>query len=598
MAEDPTTVTRAVGARRLATGLAQGLFLFLMFQAKEHKVWPANDLAAFQALLLPLLFAPLALIHAHSHLPGRRLAMWLAVVALACAAVGFFDGYKNGGALDVARWEPGLLLFATAAGLFIAQTLVLAAQAEGRRIARYATYFDAAWKHAVQVAAGIGFAGALWLLLNLGAGLFKLIKLTFLSDVIHEAWFAIPVTTMALAIAIHLTDVRASLVRGIRTLALTLLSWLLPLLTVIVAGFVVSLPFTGLQPLWDTNFAAGLLLAVSAALIILINAAYQDGLPDTRAHPVLRWAMTAGAILPAPLVMIAAYALSRRVAQYGWTAERVYALACVVVGACYAAGYFAAAARRTARLKTIEHTNIATAFVVIGIIALLFTPVADPARIAVSSQMARLEKGLISPDAFDYKYLRFQGGRYGLRALERMKAGEIQVAGINDRAAQALALNARYENPQVDRAGLMLNITPAPGQVVPRSFLEQDWTPPHETEAGAPPRAPFMTLPCLHEPGERCEAFVRDLDGNGIDDLILISEIPGPPPLIFSYEKGVWTPVGQLPARLGCTDTRALLKSGDFKTAPSRWPDLEIGGLRMEIAQRSEYLAADCPKPK
>ncbi len=594
MTQDPTTVTRAVGARRLAIGLAQGFCLFLMFQAKDHKVWPASDLAAFQALLLPLLFAPLAAIHAHSHLPGRRLGAWLAVVAIVCAAAGFFDGYKNGGALDVERWEPGPLLVATAAGLFIAEALVLAAQAEGRRIAHYPAYFDAAWKHGVQAAAAAGFAGALWLLLNLGSGLFKLIKLTFLSDLIHEAWFAIPMTTMALAIAIHLTDVRASLVRGIRTLALTLLSWLLPLPVAIAAGFVASLPFTGLQPLWDTNFAAALLLAVSAALIVLINAAYQDGLPDTRAPTALRWAMTAGAVLPAPLVAIAAYALALRVQQYGWTAERVYALACVAIGACYAAGYAAAVLRRAALLKTIERTNIATSFVVIGILALLFTPLADPVRIAVSSQVARLEKGLISPDAFDYKYLRLQGARYGLRALERMKAGEIQVAGVNDRAAQALALKARHENPPVDRAGLALNVTAAPGHVIPPSFLEQDWTAPLKTGGVPSPPAPFMTLPCLHEPGERCEAFVRDLDGDGSDDVILVSSGAGRPPLVFSHESGIWVRAGQLPVRLGCADMRALLRSGDFKTAPSRWPALEIGGLRMEIAARGENVPADC----
>ncbi|MCA0202299.1 MAG: DUF4153 domain-containing protein [Proteobacteria bacterium] len=593
MAEVSTAVTRTVGVRRLAIGLLQGFFLFLMFQAKEHRVWPASDLATFQALLLPLLFAPLAAIHAHSHLPARRLGAWLAVVVVACTMVGFFDGYKNGGALDVARWEPGLLLFATAVGIFIAEALILAAQAEGQRIARYSAYFDAAWKQGVQVAACIGFAGALWLLLNLGAGLFKLIKLTFLADLIHEAWFAIPVTTVALAIAIHLTDVRVSLVRGIRTLALTLLSWLLPLLVVIAAGFIVSLPFTGLQPLWDTNFAAGLVLAVAAALIVLINAAYQDGLPDTRAHTALRWAMTAGAVLPAPLVAIAAYALTLRVQQYGWTVERVYALACVTVGACYAVGYVTAVLQRTEFLKAVEYTNIATSFVVIGVLALLFTPVADPARIAVASQVARLEEGLISPDAFDYKYLRFQGARYGLRALERMRAGEIQVAGVNDRAAQALALKAHHENPQVDRAGLALNVTAARGQVIPPGFLEQDWTAPLKTDAD---RASVMTLPCLHQPGERCEAFVRDLDGNGIDDVILVSSTAALPPLIFSYENGVWTFAGQLPARLACADMRALLQSGDFKTTPSRWPDLEIGGVRMGIVERSAYVPADCPK--
>ncbi|MGE3477535.1 MAG: DUF4153 domain-containing protein [Rhodospirillaceae bacterium] len=590
MTDVPAIVTRAVGLRRLALGLAQGLCLFLMFQAKEHKVWPATDLAAFQALLLPLLFAPLAAIHAQAHVPGRRLAAWLAAIAAVCAAAGFFDGYKNGGALDVERWEPGPLLFAAAAGLFIAQALVLAAQADGRRIAGYSAYFDAAWKHGVQAAAGIGFAGALWLLLNLGAGLFNLIKLTFLSALIHEAWFAIPVTTMALSIAIHLTDVRASLVRGIRTLALTLLSWLLPLLTVIVAGFVVSLPFTGLEPLWDTNFAAGLLLGVSAALIVLINAAYQDGLPDTRAHTALRWAMTVAAILPAPLVAIAAYALTLRVQQHGWTAERVYALACIAVGGCYALGYLAAAVRRTEPLKGLERTNIVTSFVVIGILILLFTPIADPARIAVASQVARLQEGLISPDAFDYKYLRFQGGRYGLRALERMKAGEIQVAGVNDRAAAALALTERHDAVEgaqavaLDRDHLTANITVS-GGALPEALLSQ-----HALAPG-----PSGLPACLTASSEKCEGFLLDLNADGTDELVLIPHTGGRPPAILSYDGKEWRSAGTLPARLSCEDMRARLRARDFKTPPSPWNDLEVGGVRLGVADRGGATPTVCP---
>lgn len=588
MTESDAAAPRAVGLQRLAIGLGQGLLLYLMFQAKEHQAWPASDLAAFQALLLPLSFAPLVAIHAHSHLPRRSLAAWLAAVVIACAAVGFFDGHKHGGALDLARWEPGLLLFATAAGLFIAEALVLAAHAEGRRIASYSAYFDAAWKHGVQVAAGVGFVGALWLLLFLGSSLFKLIKLTFLSELIEEAWFAIPITAMALSIALHLTDVRAALVRGLRTLALTLLSWLLPLLVTIAAGVVVSLPFTGLQPLWDTNFAAGLLLAVSAALIVLINAAYQDGLPDTRAHTVLRWAMTVGALLPAPLIVLAAYALTLRVGQYGWTAERVYALACIVAGACYAGGYAAAAVRRNALLKPIERTNILTSFVVIGILVLLFTPIADPARIAVSSQVARLEEGRVSAEAFDYKYLRFDGGRYGAAALARMAAGEVKIAGVADRAARAAKLTARSDEPPVDQASVVLNVKIADGRALPESFLAQDWA--------SITKGKYDYPDCLRAQGRTCEAFLRDLDADGDEEIIVASDAAGNLPMIFTREQGQWVPGGALPFRVGCEDIRALLRSGDIKTLPARWPDLEMNGVRVDIADRTGTGPLDCPK--
>lgn len=582
---DAATLSHGVGLRRLALGLFQGLALFLMFKAVEQKVWPATNLATYQALLLPLLFAPLAAIHAISHLPRRVLAAWLGIIILVCALVGFFDGLRVGGALSQQTWEPALILFGTAVGLFIAEALVLAANTEGKRIAHYAVYFDAAWKHGIQVAAAAGFVGALWLLLFLGSRLFELIKLTFLSDLIEQAWFAIPITAMALAVAIHHTDVRHSLVRGIRTLALTLLSWLLPLLGLIVAGFLLSLPFTGLQPLWETNFAAAFVLMIAGALIILINAAYQDGLPDTRAHTALHWVMTVAAVLPAPLIAIAAYALTLRVQEYGWTAERVYALACIAVGACYGIGYIAAAVRPAHRLKTIENANVFTSFVVIGVLLALLTPIADPVRIAVGSQTARLAAGKISAEAFDYKYLRFEGGRYGAQALARMQAGEFKIAGVSERAAQAMALVEPFGAEPAEAKDLALNVTIADGREIPATFLTQDWGSAEKRDV----------LPgCLRQRGEKCEIFLLDLNGDAVDEIILISDSPGWLPTVFLREDEAWARAGTLPRRLACADLRARLRAGEARVLPARINDLEIGGLRMDAAGVEETDSGHC----
>ncbi|MFY0057026.1 hypothetical protein ABTP94_18390, partial [Acinetobacter baumannii] len=90
--------------------------------------------------------------------------------------------------------------------------------------------FDVAWKAGVQLALSLGFTLAFWLLLQLGAALFHVIGVKALSSLIGEAWFAIPVTCLAFALAVQLTDVRDGLIRGVRTVALMLLSWLLPVI--------------------------------------------------------------------------------------------------------------------------------------------------------------------------------------------------------------------------------------------------------------------------------------------------------------------------------------------------------------------------------
>jgi hypothetical protein len=53
-------------------------------------------------------------------------------------------------------------------------------------------------------------------------------------------------------------------------------------------------------------------------------------------------------------------------------------------------------------MKTLEATNIAMAFVVIVVLLALCTPLADPRRLSVEDQVARLETGKVKPEAFDY----------------------------------------------------------------------------------------------------------------------------------------------------------------------------------------------------
>src|SRR5262249_55112898 len=189
-----------------------------------------------------------------------------------------------------------------------------------------------------------------------------------------HAGCGIPATPFVAACALHLTDARAGFVEGARTLALALLSWLLPVMTLFAIAFVLALPFTGLEPLWSTRRATAILLVAAAALVILINAAYQDGRYDSPAP--LRYASRAAALMLVPLVGLAAYGLSLRVTQYGWTTERVNAAACIVVASCYALGYAATALGWRRRLAGIEATNIATALVVLAVLLALFTPVA------------------------------------------------------------------------------------------------------------------------------------------------------------------------------------------------------------------------------
>ena len=76
-----------------------------------------------------------------------------------------------------------------------------------------------------QLVVSLIFALLVWGVLNLGAELFGLIHITAIRTLIEHNWFRSPALAMAFAAPVHLTDVRPSLLRGVRNVGLTLLSW-------------------------------------------------------------------------------------------------------------------------------------------------------------------------------------------------------------------------------------------------------------------------------------------------------------------------------------------------------------------------------------
>ena len=402
----------ATGFARAAVGLAQGGILYMLYQALERKEWPATDATVFSPLAAVAVFVPLILIVGLVNLRPRTLAIWVVAATALCVSLAVYDIHREG-VVPLADFRPVMqppFWIALAAMLFILHALIVAGDTERRFVAGYPTYFDISWKLVAQIVLAASFTGTFWLLLWLGAELFRLIKLEFLHELIQRRFFWIPVTTLAAAAALHVTDVSAGLVRGMRTLKLTLLSWLLPMMTLFAVAFVLALPFTGLEPLWSTRRAAFILLSSAAALVVLINAAYQDGQPDAPVAAILRYARLAAAFVIAPLVILAGFGLMLRVQQYGWTPPRVYALACFAVLACYALGYGLAGSFSGPALRGLQATNVGTACVVLAVLLVLFSPIADPARISVDDQISRLRSGQTPPDNMDFRFLRFIAG--------------------------------------------------------------------------------------------------------------------------------------------------------------------------------------------
>lgn len=600
-----SVVSTRTGLLRLAIGLLQGVTLYLLYLAAKSDAWPATERLLFAPLLLVFLLAPVLLISSLGHLSGRKTAMWLLVSIAVIAALGFYDVWRGDTGNMLSRWDgepmrvrypsPSLVVLMSA-GLFIAHSLLVSAAQDHRRIARYATHFETAWKLIIQLAFSALFVGVLWGALWLGASLFMLVKLDFLKVLLQQSWFAIPVTAFGFACAMHITDVRPAIVRGIRSLLLVLMSWILPVTTLIVVGFLLSLPLTGLQPLWATRSATAVLLGAAAALIILINAAYQNGHVAADVARVIRLSARLASLALLPIAAIAIYALSLRVGEYGWTTDRIIAAACLLIASCYALGYARAALQKATWLGAIATVNVAVAYVILAVLLAMLSPFADPARISVRDQVARLQTGLVAAERFDFNYLRFEGARYGQAALEQLKiqAQGANAALIRDKAQRALAQKYSGEPNQVmtTAADVATNLTVWPKQSqLPASFAKQDWSTYKRSW-----ELPF----CLTQLHRTCDAFMIDVTGDNKQEILLIASDRMQQGVVMAEQAdSTWSVLGNLPRELsGCDALRQKMIAGEYQPVPSQIKDLELAGQRIEIRRSSEIAKIECPASK
>ncbi len=562
---------------RLGVGLLQGLALWWLHWTSDGVTgWPWRP-ETFLPLLLIFAFVPVLLLAGVGRMRRTTLAAWIAVATALLALMGWHEvARQSADALHGPPYIRGPMPLFAVVALFIGHHLVLAADMTHRWVAPFPVYFDTVWKAAVQLALSIGFTGAFWVLLFLGSALFRIIGLDFLETLTRESWFFVPVTTLAFALAVHLTDVRDGLIRGVRTVGLMLLSWLLLVMTVLAAGFVLALPFTGLKGLWDTGSATSLVLAAAAAMIVLINAAYQDGRPENRPPLPLRLAVQVASLLLVPLVVIAFWGLALRIGQHGLTPERIIALACALVGAVFAGGYALASVRaflgRDRWMRLLEPTTLAGAALAFLLILALFSPVLDPARLSVADQVARLERGAVTPERFDYAFLRWESGKAGRAALARLQRSSNPDIARRARDAAATARGDQGE-PAAPRIMPVFETYPAGGSL-PAGF------------SGAVPQTDGRAV-CSSTAA--CLASPMDLDGDGRLEVLLVHRFYAR--VWAQGADGAWRDIGGYGFR-GCGpdngDLREDVRAGRLRLVEPAWNDVIVADGR-----RSAFQPAD-----
>lgn len=374
-----------------------------------------------------------------------------AIFALGCGAVAALILYFNGATSGWSATE-GWRLVCLALAIGIAAPLFQAGREGGLRPLSYPLAHDHAWTNAVLWCLSWAFVGVVLLLSFLLAALFDLIGIDLLSDLLRKEWFWRPLVGLAFGLGLALLREQRRIVGLLQNVAMLVLGVLAPVLAVGQGLFLIALPFTGLQPLWEaTKATTPILLACAVGALLLVNAVIGNGGDDAPRNRVLRWAALVLAVAILPLVGIAAIATGLRIGQYGFTPERLWGLTFVVIASVVAVAYFASVIRgRGGWAERVRPANLHLAMIVCGVALLLATPLVSFNAISTRDQVARLESGKVSPDKFDWRALAFDFGEPGRKALERFKASKNEA--IRKGATEAATAKYRWDAPDGTQA--------------------------------------------------------------------------------------------------------------------------------------------------
>lgn len=363
---------------------------------------------------------------------------WGAVIAL----VGWFTASYN-------RF-PTIFEFPFLSGLFavlLAAPLFQTVRDEGAWRFPYARLHGHAWTDAVIGTASLAFVGITFLLAWLIGGLFNLIGIDLVIDLLKESWFGWMLAGFALGAAVGLLRERDALMSTLQRLVMVVLGVLAPVLAAALLLFLVSILFTGLGKLWDSSVpATPMMLLAGAGAILLANAVIGNGVDDRASSRVLRLSALVLVLTVLPLAIIAAISLGQRIGQYGWSPERIWGVVAVIVAIGYGlVGWWTVAKGRAEFDDVLRPLQTKLALGLCGIALFLALPILDFGAISASSQMARFTAGRTPAADFDWQAMAFDFGPAG-----RERLAEIARTGAPDQRKLALAALATKDRYQVE----------------------------------------------------------------------------------------------------------------------------------------------------
>ncbi|MDN3383110.1 DUF4153 domain-containing protein [Pseudoalteromonas sp. APC 3358] len=399
----------------------QAIALTLLYSSIENNVWPATSPTWLVSLITFSMSFPLLMLMTVNKNNIKTSLLLILPFSLLLSLLGAYVGFQQEPQEYVSNNTlMSVFIFTSLIAGF--KGLMYIQQFGSSENVSYSRLFKLSWRNFIIFGECWLFVLIFWGILNLGAALFDILDIEFFSELLRNEWFWIPTLTLAFAFASVIFRKLLNIEDNIAFLLQTLIKFLLPVLSVISLGFLATLPFTGLNKLWETGSGSLLVMWLQVLTLFFVNTVYKDDSSVRPYHMLLhRLVFISVALLPVYSV-ISAYGIYLRVEQHGLTVDRCWGILIWFLLACFSFSYLVGIiTKRDNWLEPLSKINIVMGWVVLVSMLAVNSPLLNFQSLSTHSQIARLDADKVTIEKFDYYYFEHSLGRQGYLAMQLLK---------------------------------------------------------------------------------------------------------------------------------------------------------------------------------
>lgn len=551
------------------TGVVQGILCYLLtaYLLPKHSGWMFYALPGSLALSSVLLFTVVSF-------KQRALWCWLGIIlAVVLGMSGWLKGHLS--AEDVWRQHAAMWNYGWSLLLMALLVLPWMQYQLQPRAPRYAHFYTQQWQNALTLLLIVVANGLVWLILLLWSGLFKLANIDFFSQLFFETeWFVYLVIGLVTSLTVILARQQTRLIAGIQKLLTLIATGLLPLVSLLVLLFLLTLPFTGLAVISQRISAAGLLSVLALLQLLLIAMVWEPQKAQLAYPTALRYLIQTAMVLTPVYTLIAGWALWLRISQYGWTPERLHAALVVVVLLVWSVGYLVSfMCRRDDPSVPMGKVHLGVSLLGLVLLVLLNTPVLDSWRISVNSHMARYHSGKINAEQISL-YMLSHSGKPGREAMLMLQKDPEFMKDPKRQGQLVQLLSGEVSPAKLTATILAKNVVVAAGSLPPDEALWKAIIERH-----------YMVESCRDT--DSCVLVSQDLNGDGRPEQVLYAFGDNMLVVFSQGEKGwEFKANANLPAGVTKAVLLKAVSEGKIGAKPKAWRDMTLGDETVVLEYR------------